>query len=164
MKKCMVIASCALLLLAAGCKKNSDNEPAAPQPQPVQPTTLYGTIEQPDWTASSSYDLASSMTAVVSVDLKAQFPTLATDFVIDENDLLAAYAGDICMGVIDPDADLFFLYVAAPATGAPAVVTLRYYSAHYKNIFYAKDAFPFRNDTQLGTVNAPYSPTWIVAP
>ena len=46
--------------------------------------------------------------------------------------------------------------------GTDGAVTLRYYSAHYKNLFEAKDAFVFRNDDHLGTVAAPYAPAFVV--
>lgn len=41
-------------------------------------------------------------------------------------------------------------------------VTLRYYSAFYKNLFEAKDAFPFKNDDILGTIADPYIPALVV--
>jgi len=159
MKKYMLIASCALLLLAAGCKSQSDNEPSAPQPSQQQLATLYGNIERPAWVVSPDYDLTSSMTAVVRVNLKEQFPALATDFVLTENDLLGAFSGETCLGAITPEGELFFLYIAGPAAGGSSSVTLRYYSAHYKNLFEAKDAFPFKNDTQVGTVSTPFVPS-----
>ena len=40
-------------------------------------------------------------------------------------------------------------------------VTLRYWSANYKNIF-VSEPIPFTNDTQLGTVAQPFVPTLVV--
>ena len=97
------------------------------------------------------FDLTSSMTAVVKVDLKAQYPNIAKDFVLDDTDLLAAFSGDICLGVTSPDEGLFYLYIGVPIGVTPSSVTLRYYSAHYKNLFEHKDAFPYLNDECLGT-------------
>ena len=77
------------------------------------------------------------MTAVVKVDLKAQYPEKASDWQLNDNDLLAAFNGETCLGVASPKEGLFFLYIA----GTEGAVTLRYYSAHYKNFFEAKDAF-----------------------
>ena len=44
-----------------------------------------------------------------------------------------------------------------------ASVTLRYWSAQYKNLFTAEAAFPFVNDDQKGTVAAPFVPDFMVA-
>ena len=154
---------CILSVLAvsfAGCKKDSEKEPDNPQPQ----TTLYGSVARPAWTAPEKSDMTSSMTAVVKVDLKAQYPNIAKDFVLDDTDLLAAFSGDICLGVTSPDEGLFYLYIGAPIGVTPSSVTLRYYSAHYKNLFEHKDAFPYLNDECLGTVAEPYIPAFVCAP
>jgi hypothetical protein len=137
---------CALLLFAAGCKdKNAPETFASDQPRPT-------------WTAPEKTDMTSSMTAVVKVDLAAQYPETAADFVLDDNDLLAAFSGETCLGVASAQDGLFFLYIA----GTEGAVTLRYYSAHYKNLFEAKDAFPYHNDDHLGTPDSPLIPTFVV--
>ena len=97
-----------------------------------QTETLAGNVARPTWTAPEVSDMSSSMTAVVKVDLKAQYLETAADFVLDNNDLLAAFSGETCLGTAQPQEGLFFLYIAAPVTGNPSSVTLRYYSAHYK--------------------------------
>jgi len=147
-KSCSILL-CALLLLAAGCKKE-------------EPETFVSNVSRPTWTAPEVTDMTSSMTAVIKVDLAAQYPDVAADFVLDDNDLIAAFSGETCLGVAQPQDGLFFLYIAAPVTGNPSSVTLRYYSAHYKNLFEAKDAFPFRNDDHLGTVAEPLIPAFVV--
>ena len=147
-KKLLLIASCALLLLASGCKKDPEKEP----------DTFAGSVARSVWTPADSEDLTSSMTAVVKVDLKAQFPDKAADFVLKDDDLLAAFIGETCLGVAQPQEGLFFLFVAAPATDTPSPVTLKYYSRHYSNLFVAADAFPFVNDSHLGTVASPFVP------
>lgn len=154
---------CILSVLAvsfAGCKKDSEKEPDNPQPQ----TTLYGSVARPAWTAPEKSDMTSSMTAVVKVDLKAQFPSIAADFVLNENDLLGAFAEEQCLGVASPNEGSFYLYIGAPVGVTPTSVTLRYYSAFYKNLFEAKDAFPFKNDDILGTVAEPLIPAFVCAP
>ena len=148
-KSCSILL-CALLLLAAGCKDQN------------QPESFQGKVARPTWTAPEVSDMTSSMTAVIKVDLKAQYPNRAADFVLDDNDLLAAFSGDTCLGTATPQEGLFFLYIGAPVTGTPSSVTLKYYSAHYKNLFEAKDAFPFQNDAHLGTVAEPLAPTFVV--
>ena len=157
-KSCSILL-CALLLLAAGCKKEEQNAPE----------TFVSDKARPTWTAPEVTDMTSSMTAVVKVDLAAQYPDKAADFVLDGNDLLAAFSGETCLGIAQLQDGLFFLYIASPisnSNGDPTsnseAVTLRYYSAHYKNLFEAKDAFPFVNDDHLGTVSAPLIPTFVV--
>ena len=146
----MIIASCGLLLLAAGCKEQN------------KPESFAGNVAKPTWTVPADYDYTSSMTAVVKVELAAQYPDKGADFVLDSNDLLAAFSGETCLGIASPQDGLFYLYIAAPTANGNAAVTLRYYSAHYKNLFEAKDAFPFANDTQQGTVATPFVPMFTV--
>ena len=124
-----------------------------------KPESFVSDQARPTWTAIEVPDMSSSMTAVIKVDLKAQYPNQAADFVLDDNDLLAAFSGDLCLGTATPQDGLFYLFVAG-INDDP--VTLRYYSAHYKNLFEAKDAFPFQNDAHLGTVAEPFVPTFTV--
>lgn len=154
--KLLILVSCTLLLLAAGCKNDKDKEPE---------TTLTGNVSRPTWAVSTDYDYTSSMTAVVKVtNLNGQ---IVNEQIVNENDLLAAFIGDNCVGVASPDTQtgLFFLYITAPNEQMEngqmvndQMVNLKYYSAHYKNIFEAADAFPFQNDTNLGTIAEPFVP------
>ena len=144
-----IFVFCTLLLFATGCNQNA-------------PESFNGDVARPTWNAPEVSDISSSMTAVVKVDLKAQYPETAADFVLDDNDLLAAFSGETCLGTAQPQEGLFFLYIAAPVTGNPSSVTLRYYCAHYKNIFEDKDAFRFINDDRLGTIDEPYVPAFVV--
>jgi len=140
-----------LTVLFAGCKKD----------EPTAPESLYGNVERPTWTVPSEYDYTSSMTAVIKVaNLNGQ---MVNDQIVNDSDLLAAFSGDTCLGVAQPQDGLFFLYIAAPVTGNPSSVTLRYYCAHYKNLFEAKDAFRFINDDHLGTTVEPFKPAFVVA-
>ena len=172
MKNMMLPArSFSMLLLAAtlcfaACKKDK-NDPEQPQPeqqtQPQQTETLAGNVARPSWSVPTKYDYSSSMTAVIKVDLKAQYADLAADFVLNANDMLAAFSGETCLGIAKYEEGLFFLYIASPVTGNPSSVTLRYYSANYKNLFEAKDAFTFANDANLGTTAEPFKPAFVVA-
>jgi len=158
MKKSFIFALCSLsmvmLVLFSGCKKDKEQAPE----------TFVSDMARPVWTAPEKSDMTSSMTAVVKVDLKAQYPNIAADFALNDNDLIAAFAGETCLGVAQPQDGLFFLYIAAPVTGNPSSVTLRYYCAHYKNLFEAKDAFRFINDDHLGTIAEPFIPAFVCAP
>ena len=146
-KQVYILVLCTLALCAFfGCKEKN------------KPESFLSDKARPTWTAPSDYDYTSSMTAVIQVDLAAQYPDIAKDFVLNDNDLLAAFSGETCLGTASPQEDLFFLYIA----GTEGTVTLRYYSAHYKNLFEAKDAFPFVNDDHLGTVAEPLVPAFVV--
>ena len=168
MKKLYFICMLAVVALCfAGCKKDK-NDPEQ-QTQPQQTETLAGNVARPTWTAPEVSDLTSSMTAVVKVDLKAQYPETAADWTRSDDDLLAAFSGETCLGVAEwvSDAEAYWLYIAAPLTNDKSqmtnqAVTLRYYSAHYKNLFEAKDAFEYHNDTQQGTADNPLIPTFVV--
>ena len=143
------LATCALLLLAAGCK---------PKEEPVDPQkALYGNVARPEWVAPEDYDYTSSMTAVIRVDLKEQYPDAAKDFELKDDDLLAAFIGDECRGIATYDSGLFYLYIAGPGE----TVTLRYWSAQYTNLF-AAEPISFVNDVQLGSTAQPFVPTFVV--
>ena len=147
----MIIASCALMLLAAGCKQ-----------KPVEPESIIGTTVRPVWTDPEDYDMSSSMTAIVKVDLSKTYTAEqlnAANYQQTAEDLLAAFSGDKCLGVAEQVNGLFFLYITAPEEGSN--VTIKHYSSVLKNIFTAQPV-AFRNDTQLGTVSEPYLPAWTV--
>ena len=155
--KLIILASCVLLLCATGCKKDKnkkdDNTPISKE------ETLMGKVSAPSWKASRDYDYNSSMTTVVKIDLAGQFPDKASDFELTGNDVLAAFIDGQCVGVSKPEEDLFFLFITEPVTtGDDRQVTLRYYSAHYKNLFEATNVFTFENDARQGTVTEPYIP------
>ena len=155
MKKSFIFALCSLsmvmLLLFSGCKKDQEQAPE----------TFVSNKARPVWTAPEKSDMTSSMTAVVKVDLKAQYPNIAADFVLNENDLLGAFSGEQCLGVAQLKDGYFFIFITAPAESS-SPVTLRYYSAFYKNLFEAKDVFPFKNDDILGTYDNPFIPSLVV--
>ena len=146
----LIVLGTWLLCTFVGCKDTNS------------PESFNGNVARPAWATSSNYDFTSSMTAVVKVDLKAQYPNLAADFVLSENDLLGAFADEQCLGIAELKEGYFFMYINGPVTENPSAVTLRYYSAFYKNLFEAKDAFPFRNDDHLGTTAAPFVPALVV--
>ena len=133
-----------------GCKSN-------------EPETFMSNKERPVWTAPTVSDITTSMTAVVKVDLAAQYPDQAAGFVPDCTDILAAFSGESCLGIAkyDEEAKLFFLYIAGPTTNDKAV-TLRYYATRYKNLFEAPKAFTFKNDDRLGTTAEPFIPAFVV--
>ena len=156
----LCIMSVSTIFLTA-CKKHKESDPVS----------FVSNVSRPVWIVPTGYDYTSSMTAVVTVDLAAQYPETATDFVLGDNDLLAAFCGETCLGVASPQEGLFFLYIVRPMSNSDSgqtsdseAVSLRYYSAHYKNIFEANDAFTFANDTHLGTIAEPFVPTFVVVP
>jgi hypothetical protein len=94
-----------VVLLLVGCKKD-------------EPETFAANLSRPSWTAVEGGDITLSMTAVVKVDLKAQYPEKAADFVLDDKDLLAAFSGETCLGTASPQDGLFFLYVSSPSSAS----------------------------------------------
>ncbi len=86
----MVIVSCFLLLLAAGSKRDKE------------PESFASDMLRPTWTATQTGDMTSSMTAVVKVNFAAQYPDKAADFVNKNDDLLAAFIRNDCVGVAYP--------------------------------------------------------------
>ena len=139
-RNCKFFALCALLLLAAGCKDNSD------------PFVTPGNVANPEWTVSGENNMTSSMTAVVKVSFAENEGTLAT------------FMGDQCCGIAEYIAEygLYWLYMS-PVTEAGGDVQLRFYSPDLKRIFDATSTFPYSNDSQLGSVAEPYTPQWCVA-
>ena len=141
---------CFLLLWQAGCKGKEE------------PVPFEGNVPPPQWTLTNNYDMSSSMTVIVKVDLALTYKTQVkyTGWQIAENDLLAAFDGENCIGIAQADNDLFFLYVTPPLNGTE--VKLAYYSAQLKNLFYAQQTITFRNDDIIGTVSDPVTPQWTV--
>ncbi len=120
--------------------------------QPVNPYVDPGTTENPNWVLTVDNDMTSSMTAIVRVSFT------------DQPGTIAAFIGNDCCGVAEYQADygLYWLYIS-PASEQGGDVLLRFYSPNLKRIFDATSTFPFRNDTHLGSVSAPYTPEWEVA-
>lgn len=160
MKRIMFIVSCILLLSgAAGCGNDDDDD--------VLQRQTFNTVSRPRWAVSEDYDYSSSMTAIIRVDVSSLFPNDTAQHQVNSQDLLAAFIDNQCCGVESPvegEDGLFFLFITQPVndeefTGT-ADVTLRYWSAQYKNIFEAKNAFPFVNDGREGTVSQPFMPSF----
>ncbi len=124
-------------LALSGCKDNSD------------PFVDPGNTPDPNWVVTVDNNMTTSMTATVSVSFAKQPGTLA------------AFMGNECCGVAEYKAEngLYWLYMS-PATEAGGEIQLRFYSPELKRIFRSTTTFPFTNDTQLGSVSAPYTPTW----
>jgi len=132
---------CSVFCILTGCKKE----------EPVNPYVDPGTTENPNWVTGEN-NMTASMTAIVKVSFAQNEGTLA------------AFMGDKCCGIATYKADygLYWLYIS-PATEAGGDAQLRFYSPDLKRIFVAKEVFPFRNDTQLGSITEPYTPEWTVA-
>ena len=157
-RNCKALALCALLLFAVSCKKDSKDEPSpAPGTQ-----SITGNVSTPSWAVSDDYDMTSSMTVIASVDLSLTYAdqVQSTGWTVEEDDLLAAFDGNQCIGMAKPSEGLFYLYVTAPSNGSE--VTLKYYSAKLKSIFRSEQTLVYRNDGTEGTVANPYTPSWII--
>ena len=153
--KFMIVAACAAMLLATGCKDEKQN----------QPESIIGNTPKPTWVAPENYDLSSSMTAIVRIDLKSVYTDeqlAAVDYKRASDDLLAAFAGETCLGVGDwkEENNAYWLYIVAPENADE--ITLKHYSASLKHIF-VTESIPYSNGANLGTVEKPYNPKWTVA-
>ena len=75
---------------------------------------------------------------------------------------LAAFIGDDCCGIakFNDEIGLYWLYIS-PASNANDNVQLKFYSPKLKRIFVS--SLTFHNDEHLGSISAPYTPTWKVA-
>ena len=155
MRKSIIISfACALMLLITGCNNK-------PEPKP-EPENLSGEMSAPAWTNPTNYDFGSSMTAVVKVDLLKDYPESAKEWTLKPEDKLAAFMGDMCCGVAEQSDGLFWLYITEPENASDVLVSIRYYSAHFRNLFEAEDAFPFQNDAHQGSVTEPFIPAFKV--
>lgn len=164
-KNLFLIASCMMLLFAAGCTEEADElQPANPQ-KPNTETTITGNQSKPSWAVPEDYDMTSSMTTIVKVDLSFTYPDQVAalkEKVLNEGDVLAAFDGNTCIGVAELTDNLFFLYITSPAS-EDNQVAIRYYSATLKNIFVAQETITFSNDAHIGSVSEPFAPKFVVA-
>ena len=144
-RNCKLLLLSILLLSVAGCKKDVN-----------EPQTIHGNQPRPSWVVTDESNLQSSMTAIIKVTtLNGQ---AIDDTMVGADDLLAAFIGEECVGIAEYKDGLFYLYLSAEE----GIVTLRYYSAYYTNLFEVKDAFVYRNNASIGTVSEPYCPQWVV--
>ncbi len=138
-KSFKVLALCSLFIVAlTGCKDKSD------------PFVDSGNTPNPKWVVTADNNMTLSMTAIIKVSFTSKEGTLG------------AFIGNDCCGIAEYNAeyDTYWLYIS-PSTEAGGDVQLRFFSPDLKRIFSASSTFPFRNDTQLGTVAEPYTPSWV---
>ena len=130
-----------LLVVLAGCGK-----------QEQDPFVDPSDAENPNWAVTVENDMSTSMTAIVKVS-----------FAQGEGSL-AAFIGEECCGIgqYKSEYGLYWLYMS-PASEGATDIELRFYSPELKRIFVAEELIPFHNDTQLGSVAAPYTPSWKAA-
>ena len=126
-------------------------------PTPEEPEIPTSNIPTPDWQVPSDYDYSSSMTVIAQVDLTQTYTLTPDDWQVDTADLLAAFAGEECIGVTKPVDSLFFLYLTSPSQDNEDI-TLRYYSVRLHNVFQANTVLQFVNGDRQGSVNNPLRP------
>lgn len=146
-----------IVLLAAGCSKDDDNNQGQSTEKHNKPSWVVDGVapiaDKPLWTPIADETLASSMTVTVTLD--GYFPK--ND--ITSDDMLQAYSGDLCLGVaqasVDYDMVRFYLYVLPPKA-ADKTISFAYYNAKNKKIYYWTDMLRFENDNSYGTYKEPY--------
>ena len=157
---------CTLLLFAAGCKKNHKEEPE----QPEQKVSLAGNESSPQWkSVVTKDDLTQSMTMLVKIDFSNYAEQLeGIDFAVTDNDLLAAFAGEKCVGEAELIDGLFYLYISNPAEDSESdidssgQIKLKFYSAVLKNIFMSVETYNYQNDAHFGTTSEPITPQFVL--
>lgn len=154
MKRNIIVLAALMGLAFTGCKRESITSPIAPG-NPELPTSG---IDTPAWCVDTNYDYSSSMTAVVRVELSLSYPQMGDGWQLSPYDLVGAFCGERCVGVAGPTGSLFFVYITPPDANSTEPITLRYYSAVLRNVFYSDEAFPFKNGDQQGTVTNPLRP------
>lgn len=152
---------CTMSLCAlVGCK---DQNPPV-NPDDPKNTPIHGNVAAPAWAAPAEYDMSSSMTVIAKVDLSVYYAAQldTANYQLMDNDLLAAFAGNECLGVVKPVNGKFYLYICAPSVGnqqtASVPVVIRYYSHSLRNVFVSVDNFLFMNDATKGSADQPYVP------
>ena len=143
-------------LLLPGCKNNRNN--------PDNPQSIIGTTARPGWTKPDIYDMTSSMTAIIKVDMTLTYSAKQlseADYHQSDNDMLAAFEGENCLGVAEQKNNMFFLYISAPKENTE--VQLRFYSDALRNIYTANESLTFSNDACIGTILYPYTPKFELA-
>lgn len=152
----MVLLALAMLtfVIFAGCKKES----LSTIDETDNPQLPLGNMDAPSWCVDTNYDYNVSMTAVVKVDLTQTYPQTAGHWQVDPADRVAAFCEGECVGVAMPTGDLFFLFVIPPQSGGDGPVSLRYYSAKMRNVFYGNLSFPFLGGDRQGSISDPLQP------
>lgn len=161
MKKIKNIISLAcLLLLAAGCNNDSDDNTIIPDTpgghnkpgwvmQSGKPVS-----EAPLWQPKEDELLTSSMTVTLTLD--ATFP----DSGIDEEDMVAAFgAEDDCLGCskvsFGSGSPRFYVYVLPPADPSGSI-SFAYYSKKANRVYCWSNRLTFENNRSVGSVRDPY--------
>ena len=161
-KKIGQIAMCAaVLLLAVGCKDKKDD----PQVPEQETESIVGNVSKPAWTVTDDYDMTASMTAIVKVDMTSLYSDeqlSEAKYELSDEDLLAAFSGDSCLGMAEWIDGVGHIYIGNTNAGVQSV-QLKYYSTVLKNIFADTELIPFVVDENKGTVSQPYTPSWALA-
>lgn len=141
-----------IIMLAASCSgdDNSINNPTDKVNRPSWSAEIGRKADSaPTWVPVSDESLTSSMT--ITAGLSDNF----TAITVTEDDMLAAFSGQTCLGVATPmftySKPRFYLYVLPP-TDSKKMVTLAYYNAKSNKLYYWVDAIHFENNKTVGSV------------
>lgn len=141
-----------LLLLVVGC--NNSEEPEQ---------SIVGYQAKPEWKVSQDYDMSSSMTMIVKVDMTSVYTDQQLSevrFEVKDNDIMAAYADAVCLGLDTLIDGLNHIYVGATSEGVESF-RLKYYSSVLKHI-YVSESIPYEVQGHKGTIGTPFVPKWTI--
>ena len=158
----LLLAILTSILMLPSCSSDDESQPDG---NGTNENNAHGTsvTEAPKWAVDESafeVDITTSMTITMRI----------TGFAHDvtDNDMVAAFAGDECRGTATPIdeedvADGIFLLNVLASTAdtddSSPSITLRYYSDAAHEV-YTSTVIPYQKDGRLGTIDAPYVPTW----
>lgn len=141
-----------LLLLVVSCNSSEDPE-----------YSIFGYQSKPAWKVSPDYDMSSSMTMIVKVDLSSVYTAKQLSdvhFDVNDKDIMAAFADTVCLGVDSLIEGLNHIYVGATSEGVESF-RLKYYSSMLKHI-YVSESIPYEVQGQKGTISDPFVPKWTI--
>ena len=103
------------------------------------------------------------MTMIVKVDLTSVYTAKQLSdarFEVKEDDIMAAYADTVCLGIDSLIDGLNHIYVGATSEGVESF-RLKYYSSMLKHIF-VSESIPYEVQGTKGKISDPFVPKWTV--
>lgn len=143
----------ASLFLAASCSKEEHEgvvDEIQQKPNWTRFPYLLEIAQAPDWKVDNTSSFTQSMTATIALDESIRD--------VQGNDLIAAFAGDECVGVTNYDvrSSRFYLYINEPQQSGEKQLTLIYYNTKTRTLRHWPRIIDYVTDRILGTVSKPF--------